>query len=104
MAIRLKENLTRIMAERRLTLAALSKLSGVPRSSLHNWATSESQQKINIKHVQQLCAALKVPLHELVFSEPDPHEKREFGREVLKELFSGDLRVSIHKIEREKSN
>lgn len=100
MSIKLKENLNRILAERRLSLAALSKLSGVPRSSLHNWTTATAQQKINVRHVQQLCAALKIPIHELLFSEPDPYEKREIGREVLKELFSGDLRVSIHKIER----
>ena len=102
MRIRLKENLTRIMAERRLTLAALSKKSGVPRSSLHNWATIGSQQKLNILHLRQLCACLEIPLHEMLFDEGDPFEKREVGREILKELFTGDLRVSIHKIERKK--
>lgn len=92
MSIKLKNNLTRILSERRLTLAALAKKSGVPRSSIHNWTSAAGQEKINIRHVQKLARALEIPLHQLLFSEPDPFEKRE--------IFSGDLRVSIHKIER----
>jgi hypothetical protein len=33
--------------QRRLTLAALSKMSGVPRSFIHNWATAGNQVKFN---------------------------------------------------------
>lgn len=102
MTFKLKPNLNRLMTERKLTLAELSKKSGVARSSIHNWLTASNQTKINITHVQKVAAALKVPLHELLFSEPDPFERRDVPREVLKELFSGDLRVTIHKIERQR--
>lgn len=37
-------------------------------------------------------------MHELCYGEPDPYEVK--SEEILKELFSGDIRVSIHKIER----
>lgn len=100
MSIKLKENLNKLVKERGLTLTTLAKKAGIPKSSLHGWMSSNTIEKINVKQLQKVCSALEIPMYSLLFAEPDPHEKRELGAEVLKELFSGDLRVSIHKIER----
>lgn len=99
MSVKLKENLERLMQEKKLTLTQLSKLAGVPKSSLHGYITTRSSvTKLNIIQVKKIADALQVDLHELLFSLPDPHAS--IHGEILKELFSGDIRVTLHRIER----
>jgi hypothetical protein len=50
--------------------------------------------------VKKVAAALGVSLHELVFGEPDPFEVS--GEELLREIFSGDVRVTLHPLDRKK--
>ncbi|MBI3554660.1 MAG: helix-turn-helix transcriptional regulator [Deltaproteobacteria bacterium] len=92
----LKVILPALLRERGMTLSALAKKSGLNKSTLHGWTTG--QVAINIDQLKKVATALEVSIHQLCFGEPDPNER--LGEEVLKELFSGDLRVSIHKIER----
>lgn len=78
------------------SLSRLAKESKVPVTTLHGWVSGRSRP--DIKQLKKVSEALKVSIHQLCFGEPDPHEP--LGEETLKELFSGDLRVTIHKIER----
>ena len=82
--------------ERGWTLTKLSKQSNVPIATLHGWANGRTRP--DLKQLQKVAQALEVSLHTLAFGSPDPYEVS--GEEVLRELFTGDLRVSIQKIER----
>ena len=94
----LKTNLPALLTSRKMTLSGLAKKAGLSKSTVHGWVTG--QIAINIDQLKKVAVVLEVSLHQLCFGEPDPFEKP--GDEVLKELFSGDLRVSISKIERKR--
>lgn len=87
--------LPRLCSRRGWSLAQLARESGVPKPTLHGWTTGRSA---NLDQLKRVATALQVSLHELVFGEPDPYEAP--SEELLKELFTGDVRVSIHRIER----
>jgi transcriptional regulator with XRE-family HTH domain len=85
--------------ERRgLNLSELARKSGVPKQTLHGWVTG--RKGVNLEQLRKVSVALEVSIHELAFGEPDPYESP--SEEVLKELFSGDVRVTLHRIERKK--
>lgn len=77
----------------------LAAMSGVPKSSIHGWMASSEQEKINVIQLNKVCAALRVGLYELLFSKPDPHGQNQLKSEILRELFTGDVRITIHKVE-----
>ena len=91
----LSKMLPLLCARQGWSMARLARESKVPKPTLHGWTTGRSANLVQLK---QVANALMVPLHELVFGEPDPFESG--SKEILRELFTGDLRVSIHKIER----
>lgn len=90
-------NLARILRDRRLTLAKLSALSKVPKATIHGWTVGKSP---NIDQLKRVAVALEVSVHRLAWGFSDPHES--LGDDVLKELFSGDVRVTVHRIERKR--
>jgi len=94
--MQLGKMITRFCEGKGWTIARLARESGVPKPTLHGWTTGRSA--LNLNQLRKVASALQVPLHELAFGEPDPYEKP--GEEILKELFSGDVRISIHRIER----
>jgi hypothetical protein len=55
-----------------------------------------------LNQLKQVASALEVSFHELCFGEPDPYEQKMDTEEVLRELFTGDVRVTLHRIERQK--
>ncbi|WP_415061371.1 helix-turn-helix domain-containing protein [Bdellovibrio sp.] len=91
----LGKHLSRIMKERGLSLAALSKASGVSKQTIHGWTAGRRVH--DISQLKKVATVLKMPLHDLLFGEPDPFLSA--PAVILKELFSGDIRVTIHKIE-----
>lgn len=94
----LSKTLAKICKTKKISISQLSKLSGVPQPTLHGWGSGRSVG--NIDDLKKVCDVLQVSLHQLLYDEPDPHE---IGHEeILKELFSGDLRVTVHKIDRKK--
>lgn len=84
--------------DRGWTLTKLSKQSNVPIATLHGWANGRTRP--DLQQLQKVAQALEVSLHTLAFGAPDPFEA--VGEEILRELFTGDLRVSIQRIERKK--
>lgn len=64
--------------------------------TIHAWTTG--RKSINPDQLRKVAMILKVSVHELMFGEPDPHEPA--ADEVLREIFSGDVRVTLHRIER----
>lgn len=92
----LKTMLVQLCKRRGWTIARLARESGVPKPTIHGWTTGRSA--LNLDQLKKVALALEVSLHELAFGCPDPYEG--VSEECLKELFSGDVRISIHRIER----
>lgn len=78
-------------------MARLAKEAGIPKATLHGWTAGKEPSLVQLKKV---ATALRIPLHTLAFGEPDPFE--DVGEEILKEIFSGDVRVTLHRIHRGK--
>ncbi len=76
----------------------LAKETGIAPATLHGWKTGRSATNFN--DLKKVSMALGVPLHELIFGEPDPMESP--AQEILEEIFSGDVRVTLHRISRKK--
>lgn len=91
----LKDNLNKVIKEKDLSLTDLAKKAKVPKTNLHSWTTGANPQLDQLKRV---CEVLKVSLHELAFGESDPFEAK--SEEILKEIFTGDVRVTLHRIEK----
>ena len=94
--MKLGNNLSQLCKERGITLAHLSKMSGVPKSTIHSWTTNPAS--VNLSHLQKIARALGVSVHFLAYGENDPNEAP--SENILKEIFSGDVRVTLHRIER----
>lgn len=98
--MQLAKNLSRIMKDRGLTLGKLSQMSGVSKPTLHGWTTG--RRVLYIDQLKQVANVLKISIHELFYGEPDPFAG--VPQDVLREIFSGDVRITIHRIERVKGN
>ncbi len=80
------------------SLTKLSKASSVPVATIHGWVHGRTHP--DLSQLKKVAEALEVSPHLLAFGVSDPYEIP--ADEILKELFTGDLRVSIQKIERKK--
>lgn len=96
--MKLGKNILRICDERKMSLTQLALKSGVPIQTLHGWTTGKSVANLN--QLKKVASCLEYSFHELVFGEIDPFETK--SEEVLKEIFSGDIRVSLHRIDRKR--
>lgn len=98
--LKLAENIQRLCEDNNWSLAKLSKEAGVPKTTLHAWTTG--RDTINLKQLKKVALKLKISVHELLYGELDPFEPK--SETILKELFSGDIRVTLHKIEKQKGS
>lgn len=85
-------SLEALMKKRGFSLSRLAKEAGVPKATLHSWTTGVTP---NLEQLRRTAQILKVSFHQLAFGEADPYMADE---ELLQELFSGDIRVTLHKI------
>ena len=86
------------MKGRDWSLSKLARESGVPVATIHGWVAGRTRPDLG--QLKKVATTLEVSIHELAFGESDPFETP--GDEVLKEIFSGDVRISLHRIERRK--
>lgn len=96
--MKLDKNIVKMCRDQKLTISRLAQLSGVPVQTLHGWTSG--RKAVQLEQLKKVAEALKVSVHELAFGEPDPFDP--IGSEILREIFKGDVRVTIHKIERNK--
>lgn len=94
--MKLGEMVLKLSKERGWSLSRLAREAGVAKPTLHGWTTGRNA--LNPEQLKRVATALEVSIHELLFGEPDPFESK--SHEVLRELFKGDVRVTVHKIER----
>lgn len=88
------KNILRLMKEKKLSLAELSRKTGISKPTIHGWTTGRRiMDPMQLKKISQ---TLEVSVHELLYGEPDPYAP--YSRELLEEIFSGDVRISIHRI------
>lgn len=104
MSLRLRENILRLMKERRLSQTQLAKEARIAASTLHGYLNPSisKQAKIDVLIIKRIAEALSTDFHELLFGVPDPNSKTKISEEILHKLFEGDLRVTIHKIDKKK--
>lgn len=91
----LSKNLLQLCRKKKITIAALAKLSGVKQPTLHGWTTGRSVH--NLDDLKKVCDVLEVGLHTLLFGKSDPYESPE---KIVNEIFKGDITVTIHRIEK----
>jgi transcriptional regulator with XRE-family HTH domain len=96
--MKLGQSLQVLLKKRGWTLARLARESGVPSQTLHGWTTG--RRSVDLNQVRKVAGTLEVSVHELAFGESDPHAQA--SGEILRELFTGDVRVTLHRIERRK--
>lgn len=96
----LRTNLPLLLKKKKLSLTQLAKSARVPLSTLHSWTTGKTT--LNLEQLKRVSLALEVPTHELIYGCPDPFDSA--TDEVLKEIFAGDVRVTVHKILRKRKN
>lgn len=96
--MKLGPTLTNLCKKKSWSLARLARASGVPIQTLHGWTTG--RKGVQLQQLKQVAEVLEVSIHQLAFGEPDPHEV--IGEEILREIFTGDVRVTLHRIERRK--
>lgn len=96
--MKLGSKLNQLCKVQGLSLSCLVKEAGVPMQTVHAWTTD--RKSINPDQIKKVASVLKISVHELLFDEPDPHDS--IGEEILKEIFSGDVRITLHRIERRK--
>ena len=98
--MKLRTTLLTICKKRGISITHLSRQAGIPTQTLHGWSTGKSVASLD--QLKKVATALELPLHELIFGEPDPLESP--SEEILKEIFSGDVRVTLHRVERKSRN
>ena len=96
--MKLGKILQELCRKRGWTVAKLARESGVPVQTVHNWSLARGA--VNPEQVKRVSLVLGVSVHYLLYGEADPNEQ--IGEEVLKEIFSGDVRVTVHRVERRK--
>jgi transcriptional regulator with XRE-family HTH domain len=94
--MKLAQTIIRLCKEKSISLSRLAKETGVPVQTLHGW--TEGRKAVNLVHLKKVAQHLEVPIHELIYGDRDPFESA--SSEMLKEIFSGDVRVTLHRIER----
>ena len=95
----LGKNILQKCKEKGITLSKLAKLSGVKQPTLHGWTTGRSVQ--NIDDLKKVCIVLEVGLHELIFGQADPFEKK---APIFEQTVSGQIRITISHITKEESH
>lgn len=91
MDLSISKNLKKIMKERDLTLAQLSKLSGVPKSTIHNIISGHDA---SVKTIEKLRKALNVSVAKLLY---DEKEAETLNPSSPEDVLSGLFEIIIRK-------
>ena len=91
--MKLSEMLKKVLRERKLTPSQLSRATGVSTATLHGWQNGRAVQDLDA--LKKVAEVLQTPVHVLLYGEPDPFEQND---QSFEHLFTGDVRISIHKI------
>ena len=87
--------LNELIQNERITITKLAKETGVPIQTIHGWLVGKNPSNAN--HLRKVAKYFKVSIHYLLFGEVDPFDNT-LSTAELKQIFSGDVRVTIHKL------
>lgn len=86
--------LKQLIKERRLTIKEISKGSGVPPTTIAEWANERTPK--NPQQVRKVAQFLGVSIHYLLFGEEDSQEPIQ---KILKEdFFTGTFEITVKKV------
>lgn len=94
--MQISKTLKSLMSERNLSVKDLSKLSGIPVSTLHEWLGGRTPR--DLVKVKKVAEALKISFNQLLFGEPDEHESISLQQLLKEDLFSGTFEVNIKRV------
>ena len=93
MKVQIGKTLSSLMGNKNLSITELSRITGVPQSTLREWCTNRSPK--NPVQVQKVVSALGVSMHYLYFGVQDDQEPIQ---KILKEdVFQGPLKSQSRK-------
>ncbi len=85
---------SQIIKERRFTLKEISKVTGVPATTLAEWQANRTPK--NPSQVKAVAKFLGVSMHFLLFGEEDSEEPT--SKLLREDIFSGTFEISIRRI------
>lgn len=96
MELKIGAVLARLMKEKKMKVKELSKASGVPVSTLHEWTNGRTpRDPVQAKKVAE---ALGVSLNRLLFDEPDLAEAVNLTQILKEDVFSGVFQIDIRRV------
>ncbi len=94
MTVKIAQTLKALLQQRGMTLREISKVSGVPVSTLSEWSSNRNPK--NPLQTKKVAEALGVTMHFLIFGEDDSQEPIQ---KILKEdFFSGTFEMTIKRV------
>ncbi len=94
MELKIGKILTLKMKERGLSLRELSKLSGVPATTIGEWLSNRPPR--NPMQMKSVADALDLSLHKLLFGVEDTHDPLQ--KILVTDLFSGNFQVTVKRL------
>ncbi len=86
------KRLQTLLATKGWNMSELARHSGVPKATIHHWTCGKVPGLVQARKV---AGSLKVPFHEFLFGEPDPHH---LGAATVNAV-AGTYLVQVKKIE-----
>ncbi|MBY0515369.1 MAG: helix-turn-helix domain-containing protein [Bacteriovoracaceae bacterium] len=100
MELKLAKVLNRLITKKRLSIKELSEMSGVPSSTIHEWANGRvPRDPIKTK---KLADALEISLNQLLFDEEDRKEPLQIEQIIKEDFVSGTFEITIKKVKERK--
>jgi len=98
MEIKIAKTLTTLLKQKGLSLRELSKMSGVPASTLSEWMSNRPPR--NPLQTKKVAEALNVSLNFLLFGEEDRNDP--IQRVITENVFNGTFEISVKRVKIEK--
>lgn len=92
--MQLKVVLRRLLKEKRMSALELSRSSGVPNSTIATWLAGSSPKRV--EQTSDVARVLGVPLHILLFDEPEPNSAP--TTEEKEVVLDGLYRLKLEKV------
>lgn len=94
--MKLKENLKTLMEQKKISLLALAKTSGVSKSTLHDWLTGSSPKKL--EHVKAVADYFDLTINDLCFSNLEEAQIPKAAFIGDKPIIDGLFHVTVRKV------
>lgn len=93
------KSLRRILDDRKLTVAQISRLSGVPAKTIYHWLSGQQPHKID--HLFRICDALNISIEELYGRQKRHPPKIPIAKDqLIQELHAGVYEVVLRPLKK----